>query len=336
MKARKELIRKIKTEIKNRVDSFDRKSEFFFTTLYEVGVLEVDKESKKEDYLKKSLFASKHGKPLCFYNSFLDNDFMIMNVITNQLKNSMQENELNLYYQPIIDSITKKVIKVESLLRWNHPKYGMLNPEAIISIAEKTGLILKLGDWIFKKSVTDMKEWNCCKSDLISVSINTSPMQYLKTDSYMPLWNDFLLKVSVNPSYICLEITESIFMDFSYDKLSIINSLSKRGFKIALDDFGTKYSTFSYLSKIPIDIIKIDKVFVSNIEDSISNMSIIEAIVNVSKRNGYDIVAEGVENIEQLKKLNDLGVNVIQGYYYSKPLPKSELITFLNKCDNDE
>ncbi|MHC1685262.1 MAG: EAL domain-containing protein [Clostridiaceae bacterium] len=247
--------------------------------------------------------------------------------IENELKGALERNELILYYQPQYNVLTDEFKGFEALIRWEKPGKGIISPLAFIPIAEETGLIVEIGEWVLRTACKLVKAINEQYNKEYIVSVNVSVAQLLN-DNYEQSVLSVLEEVGLNPRFLELEITESILMR----SLAIVNSklkyLQEQGISIALDDFGTGYSSLTYLRKLPINILKVDKAFVDDI--CINDRSIIGDIVKIGHNMDLKVVAEGVEVKEQLEFLKQFNCDIIQGYYFSKPLSESDLIEKLN------
>lgn len=250
-----------------------------------------------------------------------------MSAIRKNLKNAIDNGELFLCYQPLIDVKTKRVIKLEALIRWKHLKKGIIGPVDFIPVAEETKLIIPIGEWILKNTFEQLKEWHKLGFEDFRLSVNVSVVQLQKPD-FAEVVSKILLETGISPKNIELEITESVFMDSAYNATSNLNLLRKQGVKVSIDDFGTGYNSLKYIQKFHVDCIKIDKIFVSNINDDI-NKIIINHIISLGHSINAEIVAEGVETKEQYEYLKRQGCDIIQGYYFSKPLLPDEVTEYL-------
>ena len=260
-------------------------------------------------------------------------------LIESRLKTLINNNDFtsfSILYQPQIPISKKTNVKMaEALTRWNDKELGCIYPSEFIQMAENTGTIDELGNWVLKESCRYLKKLESELKIKQNISINISPKQFRD-------WN-FVNKIiatvkeeGVLPAQITLEITEQVFIDNIEDCIKILIELKSAGFKISLDDFGTGYSSLSYLSKLPIDILKIDKSFVDNIESNVNSLSLIKGIIQLSHSINLEIVVEGVETYGQYKLLKELGADVIQGYYFSRPLSEEDYIIFSKSNFLDE
>lgn len=235
--------------------------------------------------------------------------------------------QFELYFQPVVsitslngDGLQYKTTGSECLLRWNHPKKGFINPAKFIPLAEESGLIIPIGNWVFYKAAEKLQKWRAGGLDDLFLSINISPLQFNDTNLIENL-ERIITRRKIDPAAIQLEITETSVMDdpeLSARKLERIHGM---GIKISIDDFGTGYSSLSYLKDLAADSLKIDKSFIDNVADSPENQSIVRAVISIARSLQMEILAEGVENQSQLEFVHNEGCSNIQGYYFSKPLP---------------
>jgi len=254
----------------------------------------------------------------CFYNIELHEQMTRKMKIENQLRSAIVENQLQLFYQPRIDLQTKGIYGMEALLRWDHPELGSISPVEFIPVAEDTGQILSIGEWVLKKACKQNKFWQQAGYPFLSVSVNVSVRQLQRGD-FVELVKKTLLETGLDPQYLELEITESVMQNVE-ESSKILIGLRKLGVKIAIDDFGTGYSSLHILKELPIDIIKIDKSFIDDITEISNNESIVKAIINIGLNLNLDIVAEGIENEHQLEALVKYKCRFGQGYLFQKPI----------------
>ncbi len=248
--------------------------------------------------------------------------------LISDLHNALEFKEFELFYQPILDMKTGKIIKAEALIRWNHPTKGLVCPDDFIPLSEKCGVIVAIGDWVFKEAASQSKEWlDKYKLDL-QISINKSPIQF-KFESKAESWVKYINDINLSSENIVIEITENVLMDNENDILDKLLKLREAGFQIALDDFGTGYSSISYLKKFAIDYIKIDRSFVSNLTSDSQDMILCEAMIGLAHKLGLKVIAEGIETQSQNELLNFLNCDYGQGYLFSKPIPANEFASLL-------
>ena len=244
--------------------------------------------------------------------------------ISNDLYGALDRNELVVYYQPQIDLLTGEITGVEALLRWLHPTRGIIPPGVFIPIAEKNSLIYGIGEWVLRQSCIQNKKWQDMGLPKINMSVNLSSLQIINPTIVENI-QMIIEETGLEPKYVELEITEGISISNTDHVLNFLNKLKSTGVSIAIDDFGTEYSSLSRLKWLPVDRIKIDMQFVQGIETDEKDRAIIEVIINLAKSLGLNVLAEGVETKEQLEFLKQKKCDHVQGYYYYKPMPANEI-----------
>jgi diguanylate cyclase (GGDEF)-like protein len=248
------------------------------------------------------------------------------------LRQALSRGELVVYYQPIFDAFTQRVVYVEALLRWNHPKHGIVLPNQFIDLAEDTGLILPIGEWVLRESCTQLKKWQASGMKNLKVSVNFSARQFQQTD--LPsMVRDALVQTQLDPASLVIEITES--RNFSqFEKFeTMLWELRGLGVKISIDDFGTGYSSLSTIQRLPVNTIKIGQNFISQIGVQKENDLIIQSMIEMAHRLGLSVIAEGVETEEQLTALRRFHCDMIQGFHFSKPVKANEIENYLKPAD---
>ena len=250
--------------------------------------------------------------------------------IEQALKDVIVNNELYLMYQPQYVLANRKVVAFEALVRWEHPTLGFISPEKFIPIAEDTGKIIEIGRYVFDIACRDFVKFKEFNEDLSYIAINISSIQFRDKDFVKDVVG-IIEKYNLKSSEVELEVTERYIMEFSQNNMNTINTLKELGFRFSIDDFGTGYSSMSYLTKLPIDVIKVDKAFVDGTPDDNNNALISKAIVALSKSLGYRVIAEGIEYIEQEEYLKSLDCEMGQGYLFSKPLIFSDVVKLIEK-----
>lgn len=251
--------------------------------------------------------------------------------IINDMQRAFYDNEFKLYYQPKIDLKSKKIIGAEALLRWQHFEKGLISPVIFIPLAENTGFILNLGKFVIEQSTKAIKRFNDLGYKDMVISINVSTRQFQNSDLYKEL-KDEILKNGIDAKQLSIEITESIMMKYIDKTLDTLNRIKDLGISIYIDDFGMAYSSLSYLKKFPIDILKIDKSFVDDISESSNNENLlIDTILAMSKSLGLKVIAEGVETEFQYRYLKERDYDMMQGYYFAKPMSEDDFIELLDK-----
>jgi len=239
----------------------------------------------------------------------------------SDLRMSIQRNELRLYYQPIINLVDNRLAGAEALIRWQHPVRGLVPPDAFIPLAERTGLIVDIGRWVLEEACRQLAIWRTqAWGQHLYLSINVSARQ-IPDDLSPRLLQDTLNHHHLSPDALVLEITEGTLLSDVDQGINWLTELHRVGFHVYLDDFGTGYSSLSYLKRFPVDTVKIDRSFVRDMTENTQDRALIEAIIVMTRTLGMEVVAEGVENADQLALLRTLGAQYIQGYYFSKPVP---------------
>ncbi|WP_449620262.1 putative bifunctional diguanylate cyclase/phosphodiesterase [Robertmurraya sp. Marseille-Q9965] len=251
-----------------------------------------------------------------------------------QLRKALERKEFHLVYQPIVDASTGKVAGMEALLRWNNDVLGNISPEQFIPLAEETGLIIPISEWVISQACEDIKSIHLNGYANMRVSINISALHF-NQDSFVKSVEAILFTTNVNPRAVEFELTESMIMPNAIETIHKLVKLKKLGLKLSIDDFGTGYSSLSYLNRFPLDTLKIDKSFISKIGRYQDDTSIVEAIITIAHRLHLKVIAEGVESKKQLKFLKKEKCDLIQGYYLTKPISFEELIEFLEIWDKE-
>lgn len=245
--------------------------------------------------------------------------------ISVDLKTAIENNEFLLHYQPIVDLKSNKTVKAEALIRWQHPKNGLISPAEFIEIAEQTNAIIPIGDWVFKKALEDIRILKNAIDSNFSISLNVSPKQF-GGNSLLNDWPKFLEDSNLPTNSIGLEITEGLLLDLNQQSSKILKDLREAGTQFLLDDFGTGYSSLSYLKKLDVDFIKIDKSFIQNLTSDSEDMVLCEAIIVMAHKLGLKVVAEGVETAQQKQLLIKMGCDYGQGYLFSRPKTIHQLL----------
>lgn len=250
--------------------------------------------------------------------------------LERDLRKALVQNEFALFFQPQLDVKTGKILSAEALIRWFHPTRGMISPARFIPIAEDTGLIIPLGDWILREALRHIKMWDEQGLPKINLAVNLSAIQFQQEDLAGSI-EQILAESGVDPNRLELELTESVVMQDAFKANKILSRLSQVGIALAIDDFGTGYSSLSYLKRFQVDRLKIDQSFVRDMTNNCDDAEIAHAIINLGHTLGLEIVSEGVETREQLELLKSQGCDTIQGYFISKPIPAAEIPAFLLK-----
>ena len=277
--------------------------------------------------------AKDEGRNNCYYyNQELGDSVYKRTVLSNELRQAIEEQQLEIYYQPQVDCNKYMLSGMEALLRWKHPKLGMVSPFVFIPIAEETGLITEIGIWIIKTVCNQIKEWQASGYKVPRVSINLSPRQLKDKDLEANIIN-IIKEANIDFNSLALEITESCVMDNPEETIEILTRLKQLGLKISMDDFGTGYSSMSYLKKLPLDQLKIDREFIRYMPDAVDDCEITKTIVTLGHSLGLSVIAEGVETSAQLKYLKNENCDEIQGYLFGKPQTADEISAILKDTE---
>ncbi|MEQ6359321.1 EAL domain-containing protein [Thermoanaerobacter thermohydrosulfuricus] len=267
-----------------------------------------------------------------YFDSITRKEVEVASTIRRDLRLALEKGQFFLCYQPLVDIRTGKVTSMEALLRWQHPKKGLISPIHFIPIAEETRQIISIGEWVLRAACRQMKEWLNMGYSGFNVSVNVSVHQLQQPD-FAKVVFDILNEIELEPRYLELEITETILIEAMETVVRNLYRLKEVGVKIIIDDFGTENSSFKYLQKFTVDGLKIDRSFVSEIKVEV-NKAIVDAIIFLGHRMKLGVTAEGVETKEQLDCLIESGCDKVQGYYFSKPLPPDEAIRMVQKESN--
>ncbi len=292
-------------------------------TLYPTDATEVDTLLKNAD---QAMYAAKsEGRNRCNYFTLAMQAAMQMRLsTTSYLRGALNKQQFVIFYQPIVELASGNVSKAEALIRWQHPKLGLVNPVDFISIAEETGMIIDIGNWVFREVAQQVVRWRDKLHPDFQISINKSPVQFHDESNKHVAWTDFLQKLGLPGRSIVVEITEGLLLNTGDYVTEQLLAFRDAGIQVSLDDFGTGYSSLSYLKKLDIDYIKIDKSFVINLTKGSDDMALCEAIIVMAHKLGLKVVAEGIETMEQCDLLSAAGCDYGQGYLFSRPVPAAE------------
>jgi diguanylate cyclase (GGDEF)-like protein len=251
--------------------------------------------------------------------------------LENDLRRALERNELRVHYQPLVDLGTDRVMGVEALVRWEHPQRGLVSPASFIPLAEQSGLIVPLGDWVLETACRQARAWReqDPTSNLV-LSVNLSGRQFGHPDLLGAVLA-ILDRTGLPPSALELEITESVAMEESEATMRTLRALRDVGVRLVLDDFGTGYSSLAYLKRLPLDSIKLDRAFIADLGVHDANIPIVSAVVALAHGLGIDVVAEGIETVEQRVLLESLGCDRGQGFLYAPPLPAEAAAAYLSR-----
>ncbi len=275
--------------------------------------------------------AKENGKGIYqYYSNSMNTAIFRILTLENKLHKAVNENQLELYYQPILNSTNHEIVGAEALIRWNDPELGVVSPDAFIPLAEESGSIIQIGEWVIKEACKQIHYWNNNFNTDLSISVNVSSIQFSKQNLREVISNQ-LRHYKINPNSLHIEITESILMSSSNKITDKLKDLKSLGIKISLDDFGTGYSSLSYLQKFPIDVLKIDRQFTSEISKTNKFPPLVSAIISMAHGLNLKVVAEGVENEFQMTQLMKLSCDQLQGYFFSRPVAADEMTELIRK-----
>jgi len=282
-------------------------------------------EATAEDLLKHADLAlydakSRGGHIALTFHPKMYEAMLVKRSIEADLGAAIMQNELELYYQPLICIKSNETVAYEALLRWNHKRHGQIQPSVFIPIAEETGLIVQIGEWVIRNALAEVAKW----PEHLSVSVNLSPVQ-MRSPNIIPTIVNALASTGVSPDRLEIEITESVLMNDSESNLALLHRFKSLGIRVSLDDFGTGYSSLNYLRSFPFDKIKIDRCFVEDIAERADCQAIIHAVLSLATSLNMTTTAEGIENEEQLALLRADGCDQAQGYLFSRPMPANTL-----------
>lgn len=269
-----------------------------------------------------------------YYNKDMTTDNMRQLKIAQELRKALPENQLSLNFQTKHSLSTNDVTGAEALLRWQHPDLGNISPVEFIPIAEKSGAIHELGEWVLSEAIRACSHWHDLGYEKFPISVNVSSIQF-KRGRFELLVKNALAQHKLEGKYLILELTESMLFDIKQELADSMQSILAMGVRLAIDDFGTGYSNLGYLQKFDISMLKIDRSFVAKMNDSRQDLAIVEAIINMSKSLNMEIVAEGIETQEIQNELLRLGCPTGQGYFWTKPVDEIKFLSCLAKTDRD-
>ncbi len=288
---------------------------------------------KAEELLTFASSASNHAQQqdsnnYLFYSKDINEKSLQRIKLTGLLRKAIDNGEMQLYYQPKIETQSNKVAGMEALIRWISPELGFVSPVDFIPLAEETGLIIQIGEWVLYEACRQNMEWQKQGLKGLTVSVNVSGIQLVQQD-FSKMVSNILESSGLDPRCLVLEMTESVIMNNPEKIIKLLQQLKRLKLSISIDDFGTGYSSLSYLKKFPLDELKIDRSFIIEIDDDDDDKAIVTAVIAMAHSLGLKVVAEGVEDESQLNFLRTLDCEQIQGFYFSKPLPKEEFAKFV-------
>ncbi len=268
------------------------------------------------------------GNNYQFYTADMNAKALKRLTLENNLRRALEREEFELHYQPQISTFSGRVSGVEALVRWKHPELGLVSPSEFIPLAEDTGLIVQIGEWVLRSACEHCKKWQDEGFGSLSVAVNISARQFQQQE-LSDVVARILVDTRLDPHCLELELTESSIMKNAESAVVMLDKLKRMGVRISIDDFGTGYSSLGYLKRLPIDLLKIDSSFVRDVTSDSDDAILVEAIVSLAHNLGLKVIAEGVETEEQLSFLSQLECDAWQGFLYSKPVPSHALIELL-------
>lgn len=289
-----------------------------------------------EQLIRHSLTAKQYAKSqlgvnkIQYYNKVMHEVSISQMQLEMEMRVAIEDQQWMLYYQPKVDVLTGKCVGVEALIRWNHPEKGILSPFYFLDYAEKRGFIYEIGKWVTRTAFSQVKEWLRLGIKDVKVSINMSGKE-IQSENFEEQFFDLLNEIGLPPRHVELEITETTLIENRDYIIDLLSRLRCRGIAVSLDDFGSGYSSLSYLKHLPVDIIKIDRSFIQNIADDEYDKNIVKSVIALARNLNLQVVAEGIETEIQYDLLKSMSCDIIQGYLYSKPLPVLEATNFLLK-----
>lgn len=268
-----------------------------------------------------------------FYDSLVENQRTLRMQLENELKSALRNGQFTLYYQPKVDAVSNNITGAEALIRWNHPEYGVISPSEFIPLAENSGIILDIDEWVLREACRQNKAWQDQGIHHFPISINISARHFYQ-NNLISMITRILEETGLHPSYVVLELTEgTLIKDVKYG-IQVMEDLTKLGIQISMDDFGTGYSSLSQLDLLPISEMKLDRSFIQGLTNDSRKSSIVRAVIELGHHMDLKVVAEGIESSDDLMFLTELKCDQFQGYFFSKPLPSEEFSGFVTNWDS--
>jgi diguanylate cyclase (GGDEF)-like protein len=307
-------------------------SEYFLRVRGTIGLATLDNGQNEQTALQHAHIALNRAKNdlrgrYCYYTAEMETETKSRLTLLHDLRAAIEAQGLELHFQPQIDLHTGKIVGAEALLRWNTPQ-GMIPPDRFIPLAEYSGLIIDLGEWVLRSACIEAKKWHQNGFPDLRIAINVSMVQF-RSPSFVKMVKQALEDIAIDPHLVELEITESVAMEGAIGLENLLNQLRGLGVMLAIDDFGTGFSSLSYLQRLNVDRLKIDRSFVNTLGAADAQTSIAEMIVRLGQNLKLTVIAEGVETEDQAQALRQLGCQEAQGFLYSKALPASQFFNWL-------
>lgn len=311
--------------------------ELFSATSIGISIYPSDGKDNIE-LLKNADLAMYHAKDqgknnYAFFSSAMNTQVKKRLKMENQMRQALKKEQFLIHFQPLVDLNSGQMVGVESLVRWDHPTQGILSPHDFIPLAEENGIIIKLGQWVLEKSCLETLEWRRQGIKSIYTSINISTQQFFRRD-FLDTVTHILEKTGLNTSYLSFQLSESGMTKNQDEIIRVMNALREFGIKLAIDDFGIGYSSLQFLKRFPVEILKIDRSFIQELSSDPDNRAIIRSIISLAKNLGFKVLGEGVETKEQLDFLIENGCDLMQGFYFSPPVPADTIGRMINDNKN--
>ena len=334
----KEDVVKVAEKVINEFSKPFRLSSMEFYTTASIGISMFPENGQDEVILMKNADTAMYRAKAAgknnykFYSDDMNEQSTVRLSLESSLRKAIDRDELRLFYQPQIDTISGQVIGAEALLRWEHPDHGLIPPMEFIPLAEETGLIVPIGEWVITEACRQNKAWHDAGLAPIRIAVNIADAQFQKPNLIRDI-KLALRKSGLSAEYLELEMTEGILARNADAAIATLTELKKMGINVSIDDFGTGYSSLSYLKRFPVDTLKVDRAFVRDIMTDKDDATICATIISMAKHLNLTVIAEGVEDIEQLQFLSELGCEYIQGFYFSPPVPAEKFTEILSVKD---
>jgi len=321
--------------IKNLAKPYQLGAELVFASA-SMGITVYPEDSVQLDqlmqYADQAMYEAKEQgrKRFCYFTSAMQGAAQNRLRLVTELGSALADKQFRVYFQPIVELESGRIFKAEALLRWQHPERGLVAPMTFIPLAEETGLIIEIGDWVFRESARWAAKWNSLSPSGFQISVNKSPVQFRNKEANEGItWPAYLYELGLTGRNIAVEITEGMLLNQDRSTGKKLLQFRDAGVQVSIDDFGTGYSALSYLKRFDIDYLKIDMSFVRNIVNDPADHALCEAIVVMAHKLGLKVIAEGVETSEQQAILLEIGCDFAQGYLFGKPTPGEEFDAML-------
>jgi EAL domain-containing protein (putative c-di-GMP-specific phosphodiesterase class I) len=264
-----------------------------------------------------------------FFETRLQLEVQERKALERDLSRALGNDEFELFYQPIVGATGHQIVGMEALVRWFHPSRGMVSPVDFISVAERMGIIAEVGKWVLNNACIQTRKWREAGLGELLISVNLSPLELARHEDLIESVGDALQRTGLDPRQLQFEVTEGAMMDNPREAAITLGMLRNQGIRIAIDDFGTGYSSLAYLKRFPVDKLKIDRSFIIDMAEEDGSSAIVRAVVFMARSFGMSVNVEGIETETQLELVCAEGVDELQGFYFSKPVPAAEMEALL-------